>query len=66
MMPDGLTYVTSWVESNFDRCFQVIECNDEQLLYGWADHWRDLMDFEFVPVRTSEEASAVVRGKPAP
>jgi hypothetical protein len=22
MMPDGLTYVGSWIERNFDRCFQ--------------------------------------------
>jgi len=30
MMPDGLTYVGSWIETNFDRCFQVVECDDER------------------------------------
>ena len=28
MMPDGLKYIDSWVEANFDRCFQVMECDD--------------------------------------
>jgi hypothetical protein len=56
MMPDGLKYVGSWIESNFDRCFQVMECEDETLLHEWADRWRDLMDFEFVPVLASDAA----------
>ncbi len=55
MMPDGLTYVTSWVETNHDRCFQVMECDDEELLHQWADKWHDLVDFEFVPVITGTE-----------
>jgi hypothetical protein len=55
MMPDGLSYLDSWVEENFDRCFQLMECNDTQLLEQWASHWRDLMEFEFVPVRRSKE-----------
>jgi hypothetical protein len=56
MMPDGLKYVGSWIESNFDRCFQVMECEDERLLHEWAERWRDLMDIEFVPVLTSDVA----------
>ena len=55
MMPDGVRFVTSWVESNHDRCFQVMECDDESLLHLWADPWRDLVDFEFVPVITGAE-----------
>jgi hypothetical protein len=62
MMPSGLTYVGSWIETSFDRCFQLMECDDEQLLEDWASHWRDLMDFEFVPVRTSDEARALALG----
>ena len=26
--PEGLTYVGSWIEPNFDRCFQLMECDD--------------------------------------
>jgi hypothetical protein len=63
MMPDGLNYAGSWIETNFDRCFQLMETNDEHLLGEWADRWRDLMDFEFIPVRTSEQARAVALGE---
>jgi len=60
MAPEGLRYVESWVETNFDRCFQVMECEDARLLEEWAAQWRDLVDFEFVPVRRSEEAAKIV------
>jgi hypothetical protein len=59
MLPDGLVYVGSWVETNFDRCFQLMECSDDRLLDEWADRWRDLVDFEFVPVLPSSAASAL-------
>ena len=26
MAPEGLTYVGSWIEANWDRCFQLMEC----------------------------------------
>jgi hypothetical protein len=60
MAPEGLTYLESWVETNFDRCFQLMECVDAQLLEQWAEHWRDLVEFEFVPVRCSKEAQEVI------
>jgi hypothetical protein len=57
MMPEGLQYVASWIEENFDRCFQVMECEDPQLFELWTAKWRDLMDFEIVPVVSSQEAA---------
>jgi len=57
MTPEGLNYVESWVETNFDRCFQLMECLDPRLLDQWAAHWKDLVEFEFVPVRCSKEAA---------
>ncbi len=60
MAPDGLSYVESWVETNFDRCFQLMECGDPRLLEKWADHWRDLVEFEFVSVRRSKEAAELI------
>ena len=65
MMPEGLEYVGSWIETSFDRCFQVMKCDDEALLREWASHWEDLIEFEFVPVRTSAEARAAALGEPA-
>jgi hypothetical protein len=56
MTPEGLRYVGSWVEPDFGRCFQLMECEDPSLLREWAERWQDLMEFEFVPVVTSEAA----------
>ncbi len=36
MLPEGLTYVGSWIEASFDRCFQLVECDDARLLQEWA------------------------------
>ena len=60
MMPPGLTYVSSWVEPDFSRCFQVMECDDPELLARWTSRWDDLVEFEVVPVMTSAEAVAAI------
>lgn len=52
-LPEGLRYVDSWIEANFDRCFQVMECDDAILLQRWVLEWRDLAEFEIVPVSPS-------------
>lgn len=59
-MPDGLRYVSSWIEPNFERCFQVMECDDVAPLQQWIAQWSDLMEFEVVPVRTSAETRATL------
>lgn len=56
LAPNGLRYVSSWVTDDFRRCYQVMECDDIALLNEWIAHWRDLVDFEVVPVVTSAEA----------
>ncbi len=55
MLPDGLTYVGSWVEANFRRCFQLMECDDPRLFQQWVVQWQDLVEFEIVPVVPSKE-----------
>jgi Protein of unknown function (DUF3303) len=57
MMPAGLNYLDSWVEPNYDRCFQLMSCDSPDLFQEWTSHWDDLVDFEIVPVITSREAS---------
>ena len=32
--PEGLKYIGSWIEPNFDRCFQLMECDDAQGVAG--------------------------------
>ena len=56
MMPEGLAYVSSWIDDNFERCYQVMETDDRALLDEWMAHWNDLMEFEVYPVITSKEA----------
>ena len=53
-VPEGLTYVASWIEANFDRCFQIMECDDARLLQQWVAFWSDLIEFEIVPVASSQ------------
>ena len=60
MTPEGLAYVDSWVEAGLGRCFQLMECDDARLLQQWVLRWRDLIDFEIVPVVPSKQAAAVV------
>jgi hypothetical protein len=60
MAPEGLIYVGSWIEANFDRCFQLMECDDARLLQDWILAWGDLADFEIVPVVASKETAEIV------
>ncbi|MBI4273392.1 MAG: DUF3303 family protein [Rhizobiales bacterium] len=61
MMPAGLKYHGSWIELNFARCFQVMECDDVALLMAWIAEWRDLTNFEVIPVVTSEVTAAAMK-----
>jgi hypothetical protein len=56
MAPEGVRYISSWVDLGFRRCFQVMEAENETLLKEWTANWDDLVEFEIVPVRTSEQA----------
>jgi hypothetical protein len=54
--PEGLSYVSSWVDAEMKRCFQLMETDDGELLEQWMAHWSDIVDFEVYPVITSAEA----------
>ncbi|TMR32393.1 DUF3303 domain-containing protein [Nonomuraea zeae] len=61
MLPEGLTYLGSWVEPNFSRCFQLMECDDLRLLQQWTLGWRGCgVTFEIVPVVGGQETRDVV------
>ena len=55
IMPEGLEYVSSWIDVDLKTCWQLMRTDNESLLQAWTDNWKDLMDFEVVPVRTSAE-----------
>ena len=60
-LPDGLRYINSWIEPNFARCFQLMECEDLKLFQQWVLHWQGTgTSFEIVPVVESSQAREVV------
>ena len=60
-LPEGLAYEDSWIEANFSRCFQLMECADARLLQEWVLSWRGTgARFEIVPVVPSRETRALV------
>lgn len=63
MAPAGLAYLGSWVTEDLRHCYQVMECDDRALLEVWMEAWRDLVEFEVVPVLTSAQAAAAVAGR---
>ena len=60
LAPEGLRYISSWVTLDMTRCYQVMECDDASLLTQWTDQWKDIVDFEVLPVMTSAEAVAAI------
>ena len=60
-LPEGLKYIDSWIEPNFSRCFQLMECDDLRLFQEWTLKWRGSgATFEIVPVVPSKETREVV------
>ncbi len=63
MTPEGLEYLSSWVDTKLERCFQVMETADPKLMAEWIAHWSDIVDFEVVPVMSSSDAVQAMRPK---
>ena len=55
MLPEGVEYKSSWMDSTGARCFQIMETPHQDLLNEWVKRWEDLVDFEIVPVLTSSD-----------
>ena len=60
LAPEGLQYVSSWVDEKLERCFQLMETKHPGSLDEWLANWNDLVDFEVYPVITSAEAAEKV------
>jgi hypothetical protein len=55
MLPEGVVYHASWVDPPRARCYQIMEAPDLDQLRLWTNSWEDLVDFEIVPVLTSQD-----------
>jgi hypothetical protein len=53
---EGLTYLSSWVSEDMTKCYQLMEAERRDVLDEWIRNWKDLVDFEVVPIVTSAEA----------
>ena len=62
LAPEGLRYVSSWVDTDLGTCWQVMDADDHARLDAWIANWADLVDFEVREVLTSAEAAARVLG----
>jgi hypothetical protein len=56
LAPDGLNYISSWIDEPMHRCYQIMETNDRKLIDEWISNWSDIVQFEVFPVITSKEA----------
>ena len=57
LAPEGLQYVSSWVDDKLERCFQLMEADDPKILDEWVAKWSDVVEFEVYPVISSKEAA---------
>jgi hypothetical protein len=63
LAPEGLLYVSSWVDDRFERCYQLMETHDRALIDEWIGNWSDLVEFEVYPVVTSKEAAEKIAAR---
>jgi uncharacterized protein DUF3303 len=56
LAPEGLLYISSWVDEKLECCFQLMETDDRNLINEWIANWSDLVEFEVYPVINSAEA----------
>jgi hypothetical protein len=57
LAPEGLQYLSSWVDEKLERCFQLMETSDRKLIDDWIANWSDLVEFEVYPVMLSADAA---------
>jgi hypothetical protein len=49
-LPEGLTFVASYVTADLGRCFQLMETDDVTTFQRWIADWSEVAEFEVVPV----------------
>lgn len=60
LAPEGLRYIASWVTQDLERCFQIMECENPDLLSEWIARWSDLTELDVFPVISSADAMAAI------
>lgn len=55
LLPEGVVYHASWIDAPNARCYQVMEAPDRSSIEAWIARWNDLVEFEVIPVVTSQD-----------
>ena len=63
LAPEGLRYISSWVDEKLERRFQLMETENRKHLDEWVGNWSDLVEFEIYPVISSTEAAERVSSR---
>lgn len=63
MLPDGVEFIDSWIEENLQKCYQVMKSESIEGIENWMDKWKDLVDFEVIPVLNSSVAIDAAQNK---
>jgi PAS domain S-box-containing protein len=63
IIPEGLVFVTAWIDENVERSYRLMQTHDRRLLEEWMASWNDLIDFEVYPVTTPEVAGEKVAAR---
>ena len=63
LAPEGLRYLSSWVDEKLERCFQIMETADRNLLDEWIAKWSDIVEFDVLPVLSSKDAAEKIASR---
>jgi len=61
MLSEAVVYHASWVDPERARCYQLMEAPALEAIQLWTKGWADLVEFEIVPVLTSQDYWAKYR-----
>ncbi len=53
MLPAGVEYVNSFLSEDAQTCYQLIKSVSREKINTWIDRWKDVIDFEVVPIEKS-------------
>ncbi len=60
MLPEGVSYINSWINESVSICYQLMESDAPGKIVQWTNSWDDLADFEIIPVISSAAAKAKI------
>jgi hypothetical protein len=60
LLPEGVTYVSSWIDEQIETCYQIMESDSREKLIAWINLWEDFAAFEIIPVISSAQAKEKV------